>query len=189
MGEMLPVLYPEVIGIETGKGQAGDNGTEGRSDRSEVISATWQMAHTRWRACARDLSKKKEKKKRQLSVPHFLGDSNVVHTTGRSSMMLHISAFTVELVVNCPGGKLVGLGTVEPARESRADGSGTQTSAVGETEKIALREHGGCKREREGMMARSRSGGRKRRRTVWHGGRWMARSDPIPLIKQLYKQR
>lgn len=51
---VLPMLHPEIIGIDAGEGQARDNGTRDGEYicRADRVSGT---KHTRWQACARDL--------------------------------------------------------------------------------------------------------------------------------------
>ena len=58
-------------------------------------------------------------------------------------MVLDGSSLAVEFVVNDP--RRLGLGTVETALDGGADRSGTHLlrSTLGQTTKIALREHGG----------------------------------------------
>ena len=65
-----------------------------------------------------------------------------MHTTGALSMGLDGRPLTVELVVDDPR-DLALLGAVESARSSRAHRSGTRCAALGQTEEIALEEHGG----------------------------------------------
>lgn len=134
---MLPVLSPEVVGVDATANNGGDDGAAACYFDlwdSDVVVGAYKMDSLSQRPVVIELATR-TRNRQKFWVR--------VRTTGGSGMVLDSCALAVECIVHDPGG--LGLGAVQPALDSRADWRRTQMlrGTLRQTRNDALREHGG----------------------------------------------
>ena len=138
---MLPMLHPEVVGIQAGKGQTRDDAAVFGKYVCMFEVEKHRDASGGWDVQDGELAPEIcEAIELALYTLHACGAGWGKRTTRSSSMMLHGRSLAVELVVGGIG--KLGLGAVETARGGLANRGSTQRRTLGSAEEGTLRKHG-----------------------------------------------